>query len=272
MDVVVRAAVSRASGVARGAPLCRDHSRRVAAVAAEDGDRLRAAARQVSLPEVLRPWLPAATDNNLLALLLLFVISGVVLHTLNHFVSAYATQVQVDTGQRMVYDLRYRLFDHLQALNLHHHIKTSTSDAVYRVDVDAYSIENLVMSGLFPLATSVVSLLVMFGILVKLDLTIALLSLTVVPFLYLCLRYYMSTLVTPGGAGQRAGIEADGPTLRDVLGDAAGQELRTRALRGGPLREGRQRNDARAHRGHLAAVAVLRDHRPHHVARDGARA
>ncbi len=147
------------------------------------------------LPEVLRPWLPAATDNNLLALLLLFVISGVVLHTLNHFVTAYATQVQVDTGQRMVYDLRYRLFDHLQALNLHHHIKTSTSDAVYRVDVDAYSIENLVMSGLFPLATSVVSLLVMFGILVKLDLTIALLSLTVVPFLYLCLRYYMSTLV-----------------------------------------------------------------------------
>ena len=35
----------------------------------------------------------------------------------------------------------------------------------------------------------------MFGILVRLDLTIALLSLTVVPFMYLCLRYYMSTLV-----------------------------------------------------------------------------
>ena len=104
------------------------------------------------------------------------------LHTLNHFVTAYATQLQVDTGQRMVYDLRYRLFDHLQALNLHHHIKTSTSDAVYRVDVDAYSIDNLVI-GLFPLATSVVSLLVMFGILVRSwTLTIALLSLAVVPF------------------------------------------------------------------------------------------
>jgi ATP-binding cassette subfamily B protein len=147
------------------------------------------------LPEPLRTWLPAVTQDNYITLLLLFVVTGVILHTANQFVTAYATRVQVDTGQRIVYDLRYQLFDHLQALDLHHHIKTSTSDSVYRVDVDAYSIENLVMSGLIPLATSVVSLVVMFVILVKLDLTIALLSLTVVPFLYFCLRYYMSTLV-----------------------------------------------------------------------------
>ena len=92
-------------------------------------------------------------------------IAGVVLQVVNQFVSAYGTQVQVDTGQRMVYDLRYRLFNHLQALGLHHHITTSTSDAVYRVDVDAYAIENLVMSGVFPLATSVATLFVMFSIL-----------------------------------------------------------------------------------------------------------
>jgi ATP-binding cassette subfamily B protein/subfamily B ATP-binding cassette protein MsbA len=36
----------------------------------------------------------------------------------------------------------------------------------------------------------------MFGILLSLNVTIALLSLTVVPFMYLCLRYYTSTLVT----------------------------------------------------------------------------
>src|SRR5207249_1442132 len=87
------------------------------------------------------------------------------------------------------------LFQHLQALGLHHHITTNTGDAVYRVDVDAYTIENLVMSGLFPLATSVITLVVMFAILLKLDRTVALLSLTVVPFLYLCLRYYSKTMV-----------------------------------------------------------------------------
>jgi ABC-type multidrug transport system fused ATPase/permease subunit len=137
----------------------------------------------------------ALTQNNQLAFLILVVIAGVVLQVVNQLVSAYGTQVQVDTGQRMVYDLRSRLFQHLTALGLHHHITTSTADAVYRVDVDAYAIENLVMSGIFPLATSIASLAVMFGVLLYMNVTIALWSLAVVPFLYVCLRYYTSTLV-----------------------------------------------------------------------------
>jgi ABC-type multidrug transport system fused ATPase/permease subunit len=147
-------------------------------------------------PEPFRGWLDALTGGNLAAVLVLVVGGGVLLQVVNQLVSAYGTQVQVDTGQRMVYDLRARLFDHLQALGLHHHVTTNTGDAVYRIDVDAYAIENLVMSGLFPLATSVMTLIVMFGVLLRLDVTIALLSLAVVPFLYMCLRYYMSTLVT----------------------------------------------------------------------------
>ena len=130
------------------------------------------------------------THGNLYGLLIVVVVAGITLQVINQLVSAYGTQVQVETGQRMVYDLRYRLFNHLQSLGLHHHITTSTSDAVYRVDIDAYAIENLVMSGIFPLATAVTALVVMFSILAYKDLTIALLSLTVVPFLFLCLRYY----------------------------------------------------------------------------------
>jgi ABC-type multidrug transport system fused ATPase/permease subunit len=146
-------------------------------------------------PERIQSMVNTLTNNNKLVFLVFVVISGIVLQIVNQFVSAYGTQVQVDTGQRMVYDLRYKLFNHLQSLGLHHHITTSTSDAVYRVDVDAYSIENLVMSGIFPLATSFTTLFVMFSILAYKDLTIAWLSLAVVPFLYLCLRYYTATLV-----------------------------------------------------------------------------
>jgi ABC-type multidrug transport system fused ATPase/permease subunit len=146
-------------------------------------------------PVWLQPWITRLTHNNTLVLLVAVVVAGVVLQLINQFVSAYGTQVQVDTGQRMVYDLRGRLFQHLTALGLNHHITTSTADAVYRVDVDAYAIENLVMSGIFPLATSIISLTVMFVILLRMNVTVALLSLTVVPFMYLCLRYYTSTLV-----------------------------------------------------------------------------
>jgi ATP-binding cassette, subfamily B, bacterial len=151
--------------------------------------------QQKAIPEPFAGWLLAIHGGNRIVLLVLFVVAGVLVQIVNQFVSAYGTQIQVDTGQRMVYDLRRRLFEHLSALGLHHHIKTSTADAVYRVDVDAYAIENLVMSGIFPLGTSFLALAVMFAILVRLNLTIALLSLTVVPFMYLCLRYYMSTLV-----------------------------------------------------------------------------
>jgi ATP-binding cassette subfamily B protein len=146
-------------------------------------------------PEPIRSWMNAVTGGQMLAMLVIVVASGVLLQVVNQFVSAYGTQVQVDAGQRMVYDLRAKLFEHLQALGLHHHITTNTADAVYRIDVDAYAIENLVMSGLFPLATAFTTLIVMFVVLLTRDVTVALLSLTTVPFLYLCLRYYMRTLV-----------------------------------------------------------------------------
>ena len=148
-----------------------------------------------SFPASIQPWITTLTHGNQFVLLFGVVVLGVLLQVVNQFVSAYGTQVQVDTGQRMVYDLRGKLFSHLTALGLSHHITTSTADAVYRVDVDAYAIENLVMSGLFPLATSTIALAVMFGWLFYMNVTIALLSLTVVPFLYLCLRFYTRTLV-----------------------------------------------------------------------------
>ncbi len=146
------------------------------------------------LPEPYRAWVLAITGDGRVALLIFFVAAGVLVQIINQFAAAIGTQVQVDTGQRMVYDLRYRLFSHLESLGLHHHITTSTGDAVYRVDVDTYAIENLSMSGVFPLATSVITLIVMFAILVTRDLTVALLSLTVIPFLFMALRYYASTL------------------------------------------------------------------------------
>jgi ATP-binding cassette subfamily B protein/subfamily B ATP-binding cassette protein MsbA len=149
---------------------------------------------QHPLPASVAGPLDALTGGNRIALLILFVIAGVVVQLLNQVVTAYAVQVQITTGQRMVYTLRYRLLEHLEGLGLDHHIKTNTGDSVYRVDVDSYAIENLAMSGVLPLVTSSVTLLVMFVILLRMNVTVALLSLTVVPFLYLSLRYYALTL------------------------------------------------------------------------------
>ncbi|MBS1818008.1 MAG: ABC transporter ATP-binding protein [Acidobacteria bacterium] len=149
---------------------------------------------QHELPEPLKSWAFGLTGGGTASLLILFVLAGVVLQLVHQVASAVGVRLQTDTGQRMVYDLRYRLLEHLQSLGLLHHISTSTGDAVYRVDVDSYSIENLAISGVFPLATSAITLIVMFTILVKLDVSVALLSLSVVPFLFLSLRYYATSL------------------------------------------------------------------------------
>ena len=201
------------------------------------------------MPEPFRSWVAAVCGDNLLAVLVLFVAAGVVLQIANQFASAFGTQVQVATGQRMVYDLRYRLFQHLQALGLHHHVTTSTGDAVYRVDVDSYSIENLVMSGLFPLATSVMTLVVMFVILAKLDLTVALLSLAVVPFLYLCLRYYANDARRSGRSGSRnSSRSCSSGSTRPSRRDPTRQELRARAVRIRALRRSGRQDHGRADR------------------------
>lgn len=146
------------------------------------------------MPQPFAAWLQTIHEGDPLVLLVTLVIAGAVLQIAHQITSAYSTQIQVDTGQRMVYSMRYRLVQHLQTLGLQHHVTTNTGDAVYRVDVDAYAIENLLIGG-FPLLTSVATLIVMFAILLKLDVTVALLSLAVVPFLYLSIRYYISTLL-----------------------------------------------------------------------------
>lgn len=147
----------------------------------------------------LPPWLdavvPAWISGQRAWLLVAIVGGGLSMQLSNLVISLFSTQVQVETGQYMVQELRATLFAHLQSLALGHHVKTNTGDSVYRLESDAYSIENLVLSGLFPLASAILTLVVMFGVLARLDWAIALLSLCVVPFLYLCLRYYMTEMV-----------------------------------------------------------------------------
>lgn len=142
----------------------------------------------------LARFLPPVGTFNPIALLAIVVAAQLAIELLDQLVSMAHTQVQVDTGQYMVYDLRARLFAHLQALDMRHHTSVSAGDAVYRLDSDAYCLENLVMSGLFPLTSALATLAVMLFILVRLDWHLAALALGVVPLLYAVLRYFMRPL------------------------------------------------------------------------------
>jgi ATP-binding cassette, subfamily B, bacterial len=142
------------------------------------------------LPSLVAGPAQTLSGGSATALLVVIVVAGLLLQLASEIVLMAHTQIQVSTAQRIVYDLRLSLLSHLQALSLRHHVAARTADGVYRLESDAYCINDLVIGGVFPLAMAALKLGVMFVILVRLDLTLALLSLVVIPFLWAALRYY----------------------------------------------------------------------------------
>ncbi|PYR95137.1 MAG: ABC transporter ATP-binding protein [Acidobacteria bacterium] len=146
------------------------------------------------MPHGFLPLASLADHVSPATVLAVVLLAGLALQILDQWVSMLHTQIQVQTGQRLVFDLRARLFAHLQALDMRHHTSVSAGDAVYRLDADAYCVDNLVMTGLFPMGSAALTLIVMLAILVKIDPLLATLALIVVPFLYWLLRVYTGPL------------------------------------------------------------------------------
>src|SRR5207253_7878926 len=95
--------------------------------------------------------------------------------------SMVSTVAMVSFGQRMTYDLGADLFLHLQRQSLIFHSRRPVGDTIARVTGDPSCVQTLVTGALVPLLQSVVTLVVMFVIMWRLEPTLTLLSLTVVP-------------------------------------------------------------------------------------------
>ena len=147
-----------------------------------------------ALPAPLEGLLGATLAGSAAGLLVVVVATGLLVQLGAEVVRMAHTQMQVDMGQRIVYSLREQLLAHLQALPLRHHVTTRTAGSVYRLDADTYCVDDLIIGGIFPLSLATLNLGVMFAVLLYLDATLALLSLSVAPFLYLCLRHYTGTM------------------------------------------------------------------------------
>ena len=146
------------------------------------------------LSPVVLDLLPATLRGNTTVFLVAVVVTGLLVQLGGEVTRMAHTQMQVDMGQRVVYRLRETLLAHLQALPLRHHIARRTADSVYRLDADAYCVDDLVIGGIFPMTVAALNLGLMFAVLLYLDVTLAVLSLSVAPFLYLCLRHHAHTM------------------------------------------------------------------------------
>jgi ATP-binding cassette subfamily B protein len=131
--------------------------------------------------------LPVSADPRLRTLAAIVTLA-VVIQLAHQLVLMLHTRLHVRIGQSMVYALRSHLFAHLQNLSLAHHERMPKGDTVYRLEADATCIEHLLLKGIFPIAFSVLTLLVMFAVLAAFNLRLALVSLSIAPMLYVVLR------------------------------------------------------------------------------------
>ena len=99
------------------------------------------------------------------------------------------------------------------------------------------------MGGVFPLATSVLTLAVMFVILVRLDLTLRCCRWRSCRSSIVCLRYYSPTMTDRAERVKELESKLIERAFEIFVVDRGGQELRARAPRAEPLRPGRRRDD-----------------------------
>jgi ATP-binding cassette subfamily B protein/subfamily B ATP-binding cassette protein MsbA len=105
----------------------------------------------------------------------------------------------IGVGQRMVNDLRGALYAHLQRLSLAFHSRQKVGDLMYRVTADSFAVQTMIMNGLLPILSAVVLHDGMQFILVPLDLTLTLLSLTIVPALFVLIAVFNRKITSVAG-------------------------------------------------------------------------
>jgi ATP-binding cassette subfamily B protein len=128
------------------------------------------------------------------SLLIAVCLAGLLIGLTSDLVSLIHTQLQVGIGQRMILDVQRDLFEHLQKLSLRYHQQAGTGDAIYRIDADAFCVDSIILTGIFPLLSAAATLLLMFLILFQIQWTLALLSLIVMPPLFLMINRYSDRL------------------------------------------------------------------------------
>jgi ATP-binding cassette, subfamily B, bacterial len=134
------------------------------------------------------PLGPYAQDP--IALIILAVSAGLAITALHRTLDIFDSYVQTKLELKIALDFRGDLFRHAESLPLAYHDQRQSGMMIYAVNTQGEAVARLVM--VFPgLAHSVLTLIGMIWVSMILDWQLALLSLTVVPFLYYSVGYYV---------------------------------------------------------------------------------
>jgi ATP-binding cassette subfamily B protein len=146
------------------------------------GKRLDLGGWTGTLPDVAS-WSPVALVAVACAAL-------VVIHLVSGALSTFYNWVAIGLGQRMVNDLRARLYAHLQRLSLAFHGRQKVGDLMMRVTSDSYAVQTMIMNGLLPILQALILLIGMILVLWPIDRLLTVVALAIVPVLVLLITLF----------------------------------------------------------------------------------
>lgn len=132
--------------------------------------------------------------SNRFALLNLIVVAFLVIALLDGLFSYGGNFLLSRIGQHFVFDVRRDLFAHIQGLSLRFHASRRTGDVTARLTGDISNIQDMVVTGLSTVIGNVLTIALMIVIMLRLDWHYTLVTLGVVPFMYVAARHYRQAI------------------------------------------------------------------------------
>jgi ATP-binding cassette subfamily B protein len=148
---------------------------------------------QLVIDDVLGGKIPGMVvlhDLSPTALLAFACISLVVVNIGSGLLSLLHNVTTISVGQNMVNDLRGALYAHLQRLSLAFHSRQKVGDLMFRITADSFAVQTVIMNGILPIISAFVLLAGMLFVLIPLDATLTLVSLTIVPALFVVIALF----------------------------------------------------------------------------------
>ena len=127
-------------------------------------------------------------------LILIAAILLIGLALINHLITFLLQMMQARTGESILLDFRMQLFKHVQRISLKYHDSRGASESAFRIQYDAPSILALVIHGVIPIATAILTLCGIIYVTAKIDFTLALVALCISPILFFLARIYGGAL------------------------------------------------------------------------------
>lgn len=137
------------------------------------------------------PWLMSVgKEGNREALLIVLVGLTFFIHLLGALLTSAYNRIAIGVGLRGLRRVRLAVFEKLQVLPLKNHLGHRQGDLIQRAAWDTYSFQTLFQHVLITGVTAGLSLLLMVGVMARLNVPLTLVSLGTIPFLLLVIKMF----------------------------------------------------------------------------------